>query len=78
MQNFGYLNTITETRANVSSIKVSEAAHNLKVKQVLNQFIELLHSSTLNANLYLILPEFMDVSAFKIHIIHGHVQMHRA
>jgi len=29
-------------------------------------------------NLYLTLPEFIDVSAFKIYVIHGHVQMYRA
>lgn len=75
MQNFGYLNTVTERRASVSSIRVSKAAHNLIVKQVLNQFIELLHSSALNTNLYLILAEFMNVSAFKLYITHGRVQV---
>jgi len=49
MQNIGYLSTITETRAKVSSVTVSEAAHMLKVKEVLKLFIELLYSSVLDA-----------------------------
>lgn len=49
MQNTGYLNTISERKPKVSSIGDSEAVHMLKVKQVLNHFIELQHSSVLNA-----------------------------
>lgn len=45
----GYLNTVTERRAKVSSIRASETAHMLKAKQMLGRFIELQHSSVSNA-----------------------------